>query len=70
MYLLPYRLEATSTIMEHLNDNVYCDIYKSPTTEEQYGFTNKFIKFIETWVNRLKRSTAVASAKVKYTVNF
>ncbi|XP_050536568.1 GATOR complex protein Iml1 isoform X2 [Daktulosphaira vitifoliae] len=58
MYLLPWRLEATSTIMDHLNENVYCDIYKTPTMEEQHDFTNKFIKFIETWVNRLKRSAA------------
>lgn len=65
MYLLPWRQEATKQIMENLNENFYCDIYKIPTMEEQVRFTNKFVKFIETWINRIKRSTTL-SLKVSY----
>lgn len=57
MYLLPWRQEATKTIMNHLSEKFDCDIYKIPTMEEQVTFTIKFVKFIETWVNRIKRST-------------
>ncbi|VVC42362.1 Hypothetical protein CINCED_3A011295 [Cinara cedri] len=57
MYLLPWRQEATKVIMGHLHEKFYCDIYKTPTVEEQKRFTNKFIKFLETWVNRVKRPT-------------
>ncbi|XP_022175308.1 GATOR complex protein DEPDC5 isoform X1 [Myzus persicae] len=60
MYLLPWRQDATKTIMSHLDDTFYCDIYKIPTMKEQVSFTNKFVKFIETWVNRIKRSTTVS----------
>lgn len=58
MYLLPWRQKATTQIiMDHLDEKFYCDIYKTPTVEEQIDFTSKFIKFIEVWVNRFKRST-------------
>ncbi|CAI6354849.1 unnamed protein product [Macrosiphum euphorbiae] len=60
MYLLPLRQDVTQTIMNHLDDKFYCDIYKIPTMEEQVCFTNKFVKFIETWINRIKRSTTVS----------
>uniref|UniRef100_A0A2S2R9E1 DEP domain-containing protein 5 n=1 Tax=Sipha flava TaxID=143950 RepID=A0A2S2R9E1_9HEMI len=60
MYLLPWRQEATKQIMENLNEIFYCDIYKIPTMEEQVRFTNKFVKFIETWINRIKRSTTLS----------
>ncbi|XP_060856853.1 GATOR complex protein Iml1 isoform X2 [Metopolophium dirhodum] len=60
MYLLPLRQDVTQTIMNHLDDTFYCDIYKIPTMEEQVCFTNKFVKFIETWINRIKRSTTVS----------
>lgn len=59
MYLLPWRQEATKAIMGHLNEKFYCDIYKVPTMEEQIHFTNKFIQFIETWVNIIKKSTVL-----------
>jgi len=65
MYLLPLRQDVTQTIMNHLDDIFYCDIYKVPTMEEQVCFTNKFVKFIETWINRIKRSTTV-SLKVSF----
>lgn len=65
MYLLPWRQDATKCIMAHLDETFYCDIYKVPTMEEQVHFTNKFVKFIETWVNRIKRSTTI-SIKVNY----
>jgi len=65
MYLLPFRQDATKTIMNHLDDKFYCDIYKIPTMEEQVCFTNKFVKFIETWINRIKRSTTL-SLKVSF----
>lgn len=64
MYLLPWRQEATKTIMDHLDENIHCDIYKTPSIDEQLHFTNKFVKFIETWVNRIKRSTL--SLRVSY----
>lgn len=60
MYLLPWRQEATKSILGHLDENFDCDIYKVPTMEEQVSFTNKFVKFIETWVNRIKRSTTIS----------
>lgn len=60
MYLLPWRQEATKIIMGHLDELFYCDIYKIPTMEEQVHFTKKFITFIETWVNRIKRSTTLS----------
>lgn len=69
MYLLPWRQEATKTIMDHLEEIFYCDIYKVPTMEEQVHFTNLFVKFIETWVNRIKRSTTL-STKVSYNFYF
>lgn len=60
MYLLPWRQEATKTILSHLDGDFNCDIYEVPTMEEQVSFTNKFVKFIETWVNRIKRSTTIS----------
>jgi len=60
MYLLPWRQDATKRIMAHLDERFYCDIYKVPTMEEQVHFTNKFVRFIETWVNRIKRSTTIS----------
>lgn len=65
MYLLPWRHKATKTIMDHLDEQFYCDIYKIPIMEEQVHFTKKFITFIETWVNRIKRTTT-QSIKVEY----
>lgn len=65
MYLLPWRQEGTATIMANLDENIYCDIYKIPTMEEQGAFTYKFVKFIETWINRIKRTTMI-SFKVSY----
>lgn len=69
MYLLPWRQEATKSIMDHLEEIFYCDIYKIPTMEKQVHFTNLFVKFIETWVNRIKRSTTL-STKVRYNFYF
>lgn len=60
MYLLPWRQEATKTIMGHLNEQFCCDIYTIPIMEEQTHFTDLFVKFIETWVNRIKRSTTIS----------
>lgn len=67
MYLLPWRQVATKSIMAHLDEKFYCDIYKVPTIEEEVNFSYKFVKFIETWVNRIKRSTTI-SLKVSYNV--
>lgn len=69
MYLLPWRQEATKIIMGHLDDEFECDIYKTPTIEEQIRFTHKFVKFIETWVNRVKRSSTT-SLKVSYRLSY
>lgn len=60
MYLLPWRQEATKTIMGHLSEKFSCDIYTIPTMEEQTHFTDLFVKFIETWVNRIKRTTTMS----------
>lgn len=65
MFLLPWRQEATKIIMCHLSEKFYCDIYQIPTMEEQVVFTDKFVKFIETWVNRIKQSTTI-SLKVSH----
>lgn len=65
MYLLPWRQEGTATIMANLDTNIYCDIYKVPTMKEQDNFTYKFVKFIETWINRIKRTTLISN-KVSY----
>jgi len=67
MYLLPWRQVTTKSIMAHLDDKFYCDIYKVPTIEEEVLYSYKFVKFIETWVNRIKRSTTI-SLKVSYDI--
>ncbi|XP_049833121.1 GATOR complex protein Iml1 isoform X2 [Schistocerca gregaria] len=52
VYLLPLNHQATKKILDGAEN---CDIYAPLSTEEQGHFVEGFLRFIETWVNKVKR---------------
>ncbi|XP_069703010.1 GATOR complex protein Iml1 isoform X2 [Periplaneta americana] len=52
VYLLPLNHQATKKIVE---GSYHCDIYTTPTAEEQGQLVENFLRFLETWVNRIRR---------------
>ncbi|XP_066997885.1 GATOR complex protein Iml1 isoform X2 [Anabrus simplex] len=52
VYLLPINHQATKRILE---GSEHCDIYQPATPEEQSHSVDGFLRFIETWVNRIRR---------------
>ncbi|PSN43947.1 DEP domain-containing protein 5 [Blattella germanica] len=52
VYLLPLNHHATKKILDGAE---HCDIYCPPTPEEQGHQVETFLRFLETWVNRIKR---------------
>ncbi|KAI5731066.1 hypothetical protein M8J77_004068 [Diaphorina citri] len=52
MYLLPLSHSATRKV---LDGSKYCDIYTMNPIEDQKILADGFCRFVETWVNRLRR---------------
>ncbi|XP_073982946.1 GATOR complex protein Iml1 isoform X2 [Rhodnius prolixus] len=52
IYLLPFCQSGTKKILE---GSEYCDVYTPLTAEEQRTLTDNFVKYIETWVNKIRR---------------
>ncbi|XP_026277578.1 GATOR complex protein Iml1 isoform X3 [Frankliniella occidentalis] len=55
VYLLPVNQSATRKI---LDGSEHCDIYVPPSTEDQCQMVKNFLRFIETFVNRIRRPNA------------
>ncbi|XP_034240343.1 GATOR complex protein Iml1 isoform X2 [Thrips palmi] len=55
VYLLPVNQMATRRILE---GSEHCDIYVPPSIEDQSQMVKNFLRFIETFVNRIKRPNA------------
>ncbi|XP_046613786.1 GATOR complex protein Iml1 isoform X1 [Neodiprion virginianus] len=55
VFLLPLNTPATRRI---LDGSVHCDIYSPATSAEQANFMEGFLRFIETWLNRIRRPNA------------
>lgn len=51
MYLLPLVHPATRKILDGAEQ---CDIYTLPSTEEQSQLTEYYLRFIESWVNKIR----------------
>lgn len=56
MYILPLSNVATRKIMD---GTVRCDIYQEPTLEEQNNIIDGFLKFVETFLNKIRRPSHV-----------
>ncbi|XP_071445788.1 GATOR complex protein Iml1 isoform X2 [Hetaerina americana] len=52
VYLLPIALQATKKI---LDGSDHCDLYGPLCLEEQCHMVEGFLKFMETWVNKIRR---------------
>ncbi|KAK9511936.1 hypothetical protein O3M35_000495 [Rhynocoris fuscipes] len=52
VYLLPFCQSGTKKILE---GSQHCDVYQPLTVEEQKTLTENFVKYIETWVNKIRR---------------
>ncbi|XP_060527530.1 GATOR complex protein Iml1 isoform X2 [Cylas formicarius] len=57
LYFLPLNNAGTKTIAE---GSARCDIYTSPSDAENQQMADGFLKFVETCVNKLKRSSLVS----------
>ncbi|XP_046389719.1 GATOR complex protein Iml1 isoform X2 [Ischnura elegans] len=55
VYLLPIALQATKKI---LDGSEHCDLYGPLCLEEQCHMVEGFLKFMETWVNKIRRINA------------
>lgn len=61
VYLLPVNQMATRRILE---GSEHCDIYVPPSIEDQSQMVKNFLRFIETFVNRIKRPNAHKKPRV------
>ncbi|KDR15773.1 DEP domain-containing protein 5 [Zootermopsis nevadensis] len=52
VYLLPLNHQATKKILEGSD---HCDIYTLPSLEDQGHMVENFLRFLESWVNRIRR---------------
>ena len=62
VYLLPLNHQATKKI---LDGSEHCDIYNQSTAEDQGLQVENFLKFLETWVNRIKRPNTCKKPRVR-----
>ncbi|XP_059473113.1 GATOR complex protein Iml1 isoform X3 [Neocloeon triangulifer] len=75
VYLLPGSHSGTKKILE---GNSHFDVYQVQTLDEQALLTDGFIRFVETWVNKIKRPNTFKKTRVlstlvrcsKFFVNF
>lgn len=61
VHLLPVNQMATRRILE---GSETCDIYIPPSIEDQSQMVKNFLRFIETFVNRIKRPNAHKKPRV------
>lgn len=52
MFLLPLHNPATARIIEA---STTCDIYEQLTINQQAQLMESFLRFIETWLNKIRR---------------
>uniref|UniRef100_A0A1B6F1V2 DEP domain-containing protein n=1 Tax=Cuerna arida TaxID=1464854 RepID=A0A1B6F1V2_9HEMI len=52
VYILPVSTISTRRILE---GSEYCDLYSPLTQEEQEHISDNYLRFIETWINKIRR---------------
>ncbi|KAK7794438.1 hypothetical protein R5R35_003809 [Gryllus longicercus] len=60
VYVVPLNQQDTKKILDGAE---HCDVYSTPTSEEQGHLVIDFLRFIETWVNRIRRPATHKKAR-------
>ncbi|GLH03982.1 uncharacterized protein GBIM_09784 [Gryllus bimaculatus] len=61
VYVVPLNQQDTKKILDGAE---HCDVYSTPTSEEQGHLVIDFLRFIETWVNRIRRPATHKKARI------
>lgn len=64
MYILPLNAITTRKLLE---GSEHCDLYAASTAEYQTQLSEAYQRFIETWINKIRRPGTQKKHRVRYT---
>lgn len=67
VYLLPLTHPATKRILE---GEPHCDIYTPQTDQDNGNLVEGFLRFVETYVNKVKRPNSYKKPRVSFIIYF